>query len=178
MFLFNIVLDFLFELVGRLGAFCKHDVCLNDLTSDLVGSGGDGTFKNIGQLHDDAFDLKRPDAVSGGLDDIIHAADIPVESILITPCNVAGMIISVVPDLFGLFLVFIVALEQSTGNLIGGFDDDLARFAVGNGISVAVEKGDIELGRGFAHRADLVGLTHKVGRWQGWFRSGRSPPLS
>ena len=53
---------------------CEHDGRLDDLPANGVRSAGDGTFEHIRQFHDDGFDLERPDAVTGRLDDIVCSA--------------------------------------------------------------------------------------------------------
>ena len=126
--LLDVVLDLFFELVRALGAGDEDDGGLDDLPADLVRRGGNAAFEHVRQLHDDVFDLERPDAVAGGLDDVVRAANVPVEAVLIAPREVAGVVESVVPDGLSALLVLIIAEEQPAEVLSSrGMDDDLAR---------------------------------------------------
>ena len=120
----DVILDLFFQLFGALGSLGQHDAGLDDLTAHLIRHGGNAAFQHVGQLHDDAFDLERPDAVAGRLDDVVHAAHVPVEAVLIPPGGVAGMVIAVVPGLLRLLLVAVIALEQAAGDFFGGLDHD------------------------------------------------------
>ena len=93
--LLNIVLNFFFEFLGGLCSLCENDRCLNNLTSDLIRSGGNTTLENVRQLHNNAFDFKGTDAVTGGFDNVIGAADVPIEAVLIAPSNVARVVVAV-----------------------------------------------------------------------------------
>ena len=59
-----VALNFLYEIVGGDGALGEHDGRLYRLTSYGVGNTRDSALKNVGKLHDNAFDLKGTDAVS------------------------------------------------------------------------------------------------------------------
>ena len=97
----DVILDLLLHLFRTLDAGNQNDAGLDDLAADLVGRGADTAFQDIRQLHDGALDLERPDAVAGGLDDVVGAANIPVVAVLIPPCHIAGVIQTVVPDRLG-----------------------------------------------------------------------------
>ena len=84
---------------------------LDDLTADFVGDGGDGTFEDVGEFHDDGFDFERADAVAGGLDDVVDASDVPEVTVFVTPCGVAGVVVAVVPCFLRRFFVAEVTLE-------------------------------------------------------------------
>ena len=62
--LLDIVLDIFFKLLARLSTLGEDDAGLDDLSSYLVGSGGNTALKNIGKLHDDILDLKGSDTVA------------------------------------------------------------------------------------------------------------------
>ena len=134
----NVILNFLFKLLGRFCALYKHYACLYHLTANLVGRGGNATFKHIGQLHYYAFYLERPYAVARRLDNVVHSAHIPVKAVLVTPRGIARVVIAVVPYLVGLFLVFIISRKQSAGYFIRGLNHNLSCFAVGYGVAVGV----------------------------------------
>ena len=102
---FDVVLDLFDQRIGGLGIFGQHDKCLDHLTADRIRCTDNGTFQNIGQLHDDRFDFKRSDTVAAGLDQIIPSADVPEVSILIFPCGISGVIDAVFPTFMGLFLI-------------------------------------------------------------------------
>ena len=145
--LLDVVLDFLLQLLRALGALDEHDAGLDDLPAHLVRRSGHAALEHIRQLHDDVFDLERPDAVAGGLDDVVRAANVPVEAVLIAPREVAGVVESVVPDGLGALLVLIIAEEQPAEVLSSrGMDDDLARVAVGSRGAVLIDKVDAVAG--------------------------------
>ena len=161
--LLDVVLDFLLQLLRALGALDEHDAGLDDLPAHLVRRSGHAALKHIRQLHDDVFDLERPDAVAGGLDDVVRAANIPVETVLIAPREVAGVVESVVPDGLSALLVLIIAEEQPAEVLSSrGMDDDLACVAVGSRGAVLIDKVDAVAGDGLAHRAGLERLADEV----------------
>ena len=161
--LLDVVLDFLLQLLRALGALDEHDAGLDDLPAHLVRRGGHAALKHIRQLHDDVFNLERPDAVAGGLDDIVRAANIPVEAVLIAPREVSGVVESVVPDGLGALLVLIITEEQPAEMLASrSMDDDLARVAVGGRVAVLIDKVDAVAGDGLAHRAGLERLADEV----------------
>ena len=91
----HIVLDLFFHLFSTDGTAGENDKCFDDLTADLIRSADHGTFKHVRHFHDDAFDFKRTDAVTGRFDHIIGTADIPEVTVFIAPCRVAGMVKSV-----------------------------------------------------------------------------------
>ena len=85
--------------------------------------------KHIRQFHDDGFDLERPDAVTGRLDDIVCSADIEEVAVFIAPCGVAGVIYAAAPRFAGLLFVAVIAHEEAAGRVLIGTDDNFARFA-------------------------------------------------
>ena len=103
------------------------------------------------------------DAVAGGLDDVVRAANVPVEAVLIAPREVAGVVESVVPDGLSALLVLIISEEQPAEVLSSrGMDDDLARVAVGSRGAILIDKVDAVAGDGLAHRAGLERLADEV----------------
>ena len=65
--LLYVALDFFLEFLAAFLALHQHDAGLDHLAADGVRRGADAALQHVGQLHDDAFDLERPDAVAGGL---------------------------------------------------------------------------------------------------------------
>ena len=161
--LLDVVLNLLLERVGALGAGGQHDAGLDHLAAHLVRGCGHAALQHVGQLHDDGFDLERPDAVAGGLDHVVHAADVGQEAVLILPGDVAGVVPAVVQHLVGLFLIAVVAHEQAAGRAFADADADLAVLAGGDGVAVGIQQADVVQGRGTAHAAHLVGIANQVG---------------
>ena len=120
-FRFDVVLDFFFEIVRGLRALGQNDARLDDLPAHFVGGGRDAAFEHVGEFHDDAFDFKRPDAVAGGLDYVVRAADIPVKSVLVAPRHVSRMIVAVVPHLGRAFGLVVVAEKEPAGDFFPTF---------------------------------------------------------
>ena len=150
--LLNIGLDFLFELLGRLRAFSQDNGSLNDLTSYFIGSGRNAALKNIRKLHDNVLNLERSYTVARRFDNIIDTSDIPVEAVLISPCNVARMVKSVMPALGSLFFVAVVADKESAGNLVMlCLDNNFALLTYADALAVWVNYIDIKCRNRLAH---------------------------
>lgn len=60
----DVLLDILFQRFGRFRVLYQDDGSFDHLSAYGVWSGGDGAFQNVRQLHDHAFDFKRPDSVA------------------------------------------------------------------------------------------------------------------
>ena len=144
----------------------EHDGGLDHLAADLVRRGGDAAFQHVGQLHDDGFDLEGPDAVAGGLDHVVGAADIPEVAVLIPPGHVAGVVHAVVPHRVGGLLVAVVAGEQAAGDLLVGADADLAGLAGLDLVAVGIQQVHVEQRAGLAHGAHLGGGAGEVAQHQ------------
>ena len=149
--LLDIVLDIFFKLLAGLSTLGEDDACLNDLSSYFIWSCGNTTLKNIGKLHDDVLDLKGSDTVARGLDNVVDTSDIPEVAVLITPCDIAGVVYSVVPYLVRSFLISVIAEEDAAGSFLRGIDADLAGFTDIGFRSVGSQKLDIVERSGFAH---------------------------
>ena len=158
----DVVLDLLLELLGADRSLRKNDARLDNLAANRVRSSAYAALENVRKLHDDALDLERSDAVAGGFDDVVLAADIPVEAVLILPCNVAGVVDAVMPSLLGEVLTAVVAEVETARNVGFGVDADLAVLADRHGLSVVVKDVDMVLRRGLAHGAELVLLAVEV----------------
>ena len=91
-----------------------------------------------------AFDLEGADAVAGGLDDVVGAADEVVIALLIRPDHVAGVVHAVAEGVARLFRVLVIAHEQAAGTALGNVD---AQFALLAALHVAP---------GGVHHADVV----------------------
>ena len=144
--LLNIGLDFLFELLGRLRAFSQDNGSLNDLTSYFIGSGRNAALKNIRKLHDNVLNLERSYTVARRFDNIVDTSDIPVEAVLVSPCNVARVVKSVMPAFGGFFLVAVVADKESAGNLVTlGLDYDFTLLTYADALSVGVNDVNVKI---------------------------------
>ena len=150
--LLNIGLNFLFELLGRLRAFSQDNGSLNDLTSYFIGSGRNAALKNIRKLHDNVLNLERSYTVARRFDNIVDTSDIPVEAVLISPCNVARMVKSVMPALGSLFFFAVLADKESAGNLVMlCLDNNLALLTYADALAVGVNYIDIKCRNRLAH---------------------------
>ena len=167
--LLNVLLDFLFQFIRTLRTLYKNDRSLYDLTSYGIGSSAYAAFQNIGEFHDNAFDLERPDTIARRLDNVVNSADIPVIAVLVFPCGIARMVDVVVPCFFGLFVVVVVTEEKSGRRIFISADNDLARFAGFNGISVGIDYIYIVLNIWLAHRAGTSRHAHEIADNKGSF---------
>ena len=68
----------------------EHDEGLDDLTAIRVGHADDGALGHRRMLEERALDLERPDAVGGGEDHVVRAADEPEVALLVADGTVAG----------------------------------------------------------------------------------------
>src|SRR5574344_2840994 len=73
------------------------------------------TFHNSRVSHQRTLHLERTDAVAATLDNIIGTTNEPVIAVFIAPCNIACIVDSVMPSLFGQFPVTVIFLEESQG---------------------------------------------------------------
>ncbi len=74
---------------------------------------GNGALHDGGMLHQNAFNFKRADTITGRLNDVVGSSNIPEIAVLILPGSVAGVVQTVVPGLLCLFRIVIVAFEQT-----------------------------------------------------------------
>ena len=130
----------------------QNDGCLDHLTANLIGNSRNATFQNIGQFHNHILDLKGSDAVTGGLDHIVSAANIPVEAVFIFPGQVAGVIETVTPGLCGNIGTSFISETQAAGKTLGNINTNFAGLTGVNGVAVAVQKLHIVNRYGLAHR--------------------------
>ena len=158
----DVILDFFFQFLCSVFSRNQNDSCLYNLPADIVRRCGYPAFQNIRQFHDHAFDLKRPDPVSGGLNDVVYAADIPEEPVFVLPRCVAGMVISVPPDLCGLFLVPVIAGCKSARRSLVDPDNNFSDFTDRNALSFLIHEFDLIYRRRFSHRSDLMRCTDQV----------------
>ena len=82
---FDVLLNGFTQLVSAHKILDQHDACLDHLSTQLVGCCGNASFQNVGQLHNNVFDLEGTDAVAGRLDNVVDSANVPEESVCITP---------------------------------------------------------------------------------------------
>ena len=122
----DVVLNFLLKLVCSLIALYKYYACLDYLTADLVGCRRNSAFKNIRKLHDYVFDLEGSYTVARRLNNVVCTSYVPKESVLILPCEVAGMIISVAPRFCRNLGVTLVRIGKSARKSSRYIDTDLS----------------------------------------------------
>src|SRR5699024_7462457 len=99
-------------------ASLENDGSLDDLAAHRVGHAGDGGFHHGVVLHQGALHLEGPDAVAGGLDDVVGAAHVPVVAPLIAPGEVARVVYAVVPDSLCALLIVVVAQKHAHGSFV------------------------------------------------------------
>ena len=111
----DMVLQFLDEGISGLCLVFigKHHGGLDNHSAYFVRNACHGTFHNSRVGHQGTFHFKRPDAVAARLDNVIGSAHKPVVAVFVTPCQVASVVVAIVPCLMRLFGVAVVAFEQS-----------------------------------------------------------------
>ena len=109
------ILDILYK-IGAGQAYiilCQDDGSLDNLTPDIVGYGGDGTFDHGRMGKAGTLDLKRADTVTRRLYDVVLAADEPQIAVGVAPGDIPRMIDSVMPGFGGKRLVVKILPEKS-----------------------------------------------------------------
>ena len=95
--------------------------------------------------HQSAFYFERADTITGTLDYIIRTAYEPVITIFVTPCDVTGIINSVVPCFASQFCITIILFKQSQRFSLIGTYNDLSLFTIFGRTSVGCKQVDIVL---------------------------------
>ena len=150
---FAVGLEFAFEGLAGGVAGAEDDVGLDDFAAHFFGDADGGGFEDGGVFLESGFDFGGSDAVAGGIDDVIGAADEVEEAVGVAVAGVAGEVV-IADDAAGGFLgIFPVFGIESDGAL--GFDanGDLAGFSVGQFAAVIIDDGDLEAGGRLAHGA-------------------------
>ena len=110
-------------------AISKHDRSFDRLPPQPVRHRGHSTLQHIGKFHNLIFDFKRSDTVTSGFYHIIHPSYIPEISIFIHIGSIPCVVITVIPYRIRLFLIPIIALKQSIGNVLRGLHHDFSLLA-------------------------------------------------
>ena len=150
------------QLVRALETIRQHDRRLDGKAANRVGHTGDGAFTHRCVLKQLAFDLERPDAVAGRLDDVVVSANVPEVTVLVDPCGVAGVIPAVVNRVRRLFRVAVVFHHDARGARLHA-DADLARLAGVAARTVVALNLDVVERHGLAHRAGTRRRVLEVG---------------
>src|SRR5439155_2954863 len=101
-----------------------------------------------------AFDFEGSDAIAGGFDDVVGAADEPEVAVGVAAGDVAGEV-EIAAETGGVFLgVFPVFLEQTEGAMGLDAKGQLAFAARGKNAQVMVEDLHVVTGSRVAHGAD------------------------
>ena len=149
--LLDVGLYLFLELFRSDRALCEDDRSLDYLSSYRIRCSAYAAFKHIRELHNNAFDLERSDAVAGGLDNVVNTSDIPEVAVLVLPRSIACVVNFIVPYLLGLFLIAVVAEEESAGAALVGADNDLAGLTGLDGLAVGINYVNIVEYAGLAH---------------------------
>ena len=110
----------------------------------------------------DVLDLEGADAIAGGLNHVVVAADVPEGAVLVLPGHIARVVPAVVDDLGRLLGVAVILHHDALGTRVH-LDADLAALArVALGAVVALQLQGVE-GHGLSHGAGLRLGMGKVG---------------
>ena len=104
-----------------------------------VGTRHDRRFGHGRVLDDHAFEFERADAIVGGLEHVIGAANVGDVAVLVDAGNVAGTVVAVAHDFSGLFGVAGVADHEADRALVVHAD---RHFAFARRMSLGIEHGD------------------------------------
>lgn len=114
--------------------------------------------------HQRTLHLERPYAVAGALDDVVGTSHKPVVSVFVTPCQVAGVIETVVPGLLRQLVVAVIALEQAYRLAVAGVYAYLAFLTILTFRAVGFEQMDVVLRVRLAHASGFGSIHGKVPR--------------
>ena len=106
-------------------------------------------------LHKHTLHLERADSVTAALDYIVIAADEPEISVLIPPCDISGVVETVVPGLLCKLRVTVILLEETKRPALVGTDYNLTSFARLRRSSVRQNQVNVILWVRHAHTARL-----------------------
>ena len=153
----DVILQFLNQVFTSLGlpVLVENDCGFDHHTSNLVRHTCYGTFHYGGVSHESTLNLKRADAITARLDDIVDTTLKPIVAVLVAPCHVASVIHIVVPYIVRQFLVTIILLEQSYRLPVSGPYDNLTLLSVLTWSAVGLDEVDVILRIGQSHRSWL-----------------------
>ena len=131
-------------------ARAQHDPGLDRFGADRIGNADHRRHRHRRMLHQRVLDLGGTDAIAGGGDDVVLAADVPEIAVLILHAEIAGQ-----QKLAGIFLRgrFRIApiFDHGAGTGLAHADD--AALAARQFLALIVDDADVEAGRRPAHRA-------------------------
>ncbi|CDA71076.1 unknown [Phocaeicola coprocola CAG:162] len=141
------ILQFLYQLrtCFLLVILCQYNRSFYYLTANFIGYTCYGTLYYCRMGHQSAFYFERADTITGTLDYIIRTAYEPVITIFVTPCDVTGIINSVVPCFASQFCITIILFKQSQRFSLIGTYNDLSLFTIFGRTSVGCKQVDIVL---------------------------------
>ena len=108
----------------------QYDGCLDNHAADWVWHTGDGALYYGRVSHQGILYLERTDTVARALDHVVDSALKPEVAFLITPSHIARVIVTIVPNRFGLLLVTIVIFEETDRLVVADADANLALFTI------------------------------------------------
>ena len=128
----HMILQLLDEVRARhtLVFILQYDGCLDYHTADWVWHTGDGALYYGWVSHQGILYLERTDAVTRTLDHIVDSALKPEVAFLITPSHIARMIVTIMPNRFGLLFITIVIFEEADRLVVADADANLALFTI------------------------------------------------
>src|SRR5262249_4042178 len=143
-------LDLARERVAGRKTRAQHDPGLDRFGTDRVGNAHHRCHRDRRMLHQRVLDLRRPDAIAGGGDDVVLAADVPEIAVLILHAEIAGE-----EKLAGIFLPrrlrIAPVLDHGHRARLPHADD--AALAARQLLALVVDDADVEARRRLAHGA-------------------------
>ena len=108
----------------------QYDGCLDNHAADWVWHTGDGALYYGRVSHQGILYLERTDAVARTLDHVIDSSLKPEVAFLITPSHIACVIVTIVPNRFGLLFITIVIFEETDRLVVADADANFALFTI------------------------------------------------
>src|SRR5262249_49580333 len=128
----------------------QHDPGLDLLGADRIRNADHRRHRDRGMLHQRVLDLRGADAIAGGRDHIVLAADIPEIAVLILHAEIAGQ--EEIADIFLPRRLRIAPVFDHRGRTWSPHADDAAR-AARLLLALLIDDAHIEARRRLAHRA-------------------------
>ena len=108
----------------------QYDGSLDYHTTDWVWHTGDGALYYGRVSHQGILYLERTDTVTRTLDYIVYSSLKPEVAFLITPSHIARVIVTIMPNRFGLLLITIVIFEETDRLVVADADANLTLFTI------------------------------------------------
>ena len=147
---FHEFLDLARERIARSKTRAQHDPGLDRFGADRIGNADHRGHRHRRMLHQRMLDLGRADAIAGGGDDVVLAADVPEIAVLILHAEIAGE-----QEFAGIFLRrrlrIAPVFEHGQGAWLAHADD--AALAAWLLLALVVDDADVKTRRRLAHRA-------------------------